>query len=708
MPIQRLRQSVNGYPVRLLLTLACVVLCGCSRSSRPVTRASAPTVSTHAIDAARHFLSLWQMGHYTDMYRLLSSESQQALPEERFVSRFQEIANEATITATQIELVDTRQRDSDSYTYTITYQTSLFGAIKQQNSLPLVHEAEWRVKWSPSLIFTQLTDSTLVRLVVDAPARGAILDRNGQPLASNGTVATVGTSKGLMQSTDKVPDPNAAIAALSQALAVPESTIRSRLADSNLGPDSFIPLATLPYDTPAARRAEIERIPGALIEDRPQRVYPHGALAAQTLGYVGAITADQLTKLRQSGYQEGDVLGQTGLEAAFETVLRGKAALGLDAITQDGRVAAQIAHREGAPAVDVVTSLDPVAQQAAETALGDRTGTVVVLDPRDNSVLALASHPSFDPNQLVSGLSSEQFQRLQNDPARPFLNRPLLATYAPGSTFKVVTAAAGLEQGGYSPTSMLPCTPVWYGLGPDNPKKNWTTADNEPLTIAQGLMRSCDPVFYEIGLRLYQRDPNLLTREAADFGAGKPTGINGLDEASGIDPGPDWKHQMLHQPWYPGDSVNMSIGQGYLTMTPIQIANMFSAIAQGGNLRAPLLVREIRRAGNAGPPQQQFATKEIGHLPLSASTLAVIREGMRLVVQDPRGTAYSVFAGSGLDAAGKSGTAEEGGNLNHVLFAAYAPRSAPQAVVVAILDRGEFGSVEAGPITRDVLKAIVK
>jgi penicillin-binding protein 2 len=705
----RLKPPRVAFSCVLLLCLGLLGACSKPQAKHAsVTAAATLTPSAHAVDVAHQFFALWQQGHYAQMYPLLSATSQKQIDQQHFADRYAGIADEATITATTIDFPEPDQRDAASYPFSVTYTTALFGPITEDNVLPLVREGGWRVEWSPALIFKELTGDQLIHLALTVPKRGSILDRNGKPLATEGTVPTVGTSKTLMQSPQDVPDPAATIATLSQKLGIAADQIQAKLNDPNTPSDFFIPLKTLPYNSPPDLRTQLEQAPGVLIQDTERRIYPQGKLAAQTVGYVAPITADELKKMRADGYQEGDFVGQTGLEASFEATLAGKPDARLQVVGRDGQVQAELAHKAGVAAQDIVTSLDIHTEQAAEAALGTRAGSVVAIDPRDNSVLALASVPSFDPNDFVAGLSDQQLQQLQNDPNHPFLDRPLLATYPPGSTFKVITAAAGIDYGGFTPTTTLPCTPVWYGLGQNNPKKNWTTDDNEPLTIAEGLMRSCDPVFYQIGLTLDHRDPNILPAEASGFGVGKPTGINGLQEASGVDPSPDWKQQTQHEAWFSGDSVNMSIGQGFVLMTPLQIANMFSAIAANGDLRSPVLVLATRPAGTQGPATQQFTAKTLGKLPASPTALNVIHQGMTMVVQDPRGTAYSVFAGSGLDAAGKSGTAEDVGKQNNVLFAAYAPRSAAQAVVLTVFDQGELGSAEAGPITRDVLKAILR
>jgi penicillin-binding protein 2 len=216
-------------------------------------------------------------------------------------------------------------------------------------------------------------------------------------------------------------------------------------------------------------------------------------------------------------------------------------------------------------------------------------------------------------------------------------------------------------------------------------------------------MTSCDPVFYQVGLELDKIDPNVLPSVTATFGYGKPTGINGLDEAAGLDPNPDWKQKVVGQPWFTGDTVNMAIGQGYLLTTPLQVANAYSAIVRNGDLRTPLLVKELRPA-TAGAQPQTMTSQPLDQIPFTPDIVNVIKNGMRAVVQDPRGTAYDVFKGSKLNAAGKSGTAEDV-NLDHVSFVAFAPFDAPKAVCVTVLDKGVSGSLEAGPIVRQALEA---
>jgi penicillin-binding protein 2 len=484
-----------------------------------------------------------------------------------------------------------------------------------------------------------------------------------------------------------------------------EADVRAQV-ETDLPSYYFIPVTKLPYGTSAESLDKFYALSdlGVVVREEAQRIYPNGDSAAHVLGYMAELTAEQLEELQTRGYRAGDTLGAFGLEAQFNEVLGGERGGSLTTITPEGTISRTIVEKPAQAGNDVILTLDIDIQKAAESSLGERVGSIVVMDPRDNSVLALASYPRFNPQSLTDGLSNEEFNQLANDGRLPFLHRPLLATYPPGSTFKPITLAAGMEKGGVSSSETFHCVPVWTGLGEDFPKNNWQSVDRGYLTPAQGLMASCNPVFYEIALRLDNIDPAILPEFAHGFGFGALTGINALDEAPGVVPDEEWKEENRGEPWYSGDSVNMGIGQGFVLVTPLQLVNAYSAIAGEGVLRKPLLVKSIAEAGGAAA--QEFTAEEIGPLPVSATTLAEIRSGLTLVTQNPGGTSYSIFASSPLDVAGKSGTAEDiAFGANHVFFVAYANRSAPSAVTLVALEEGELSSTEAGPKARQVLEA---
>jgi penicillin-binding protein 2 len=700
----------------LAFLLSLVAFSACSTpGSRPSSEPEREPPKT-PLETAQRFLDLWQEQEYGEMYGLASAEARATISKEDFIKRYDAIAEEATITGIDYEIAAETAADATEVPVTVTIHTSFFGDIGEENTIPLVRDEvalaarrgratperrqEWRVDWSPSLIFAELDDRSLVHFFRDVPRRGSILDRNGKELAVDADLPVIGFVP------DLITDKEALISALASTLEMSESEVRAQV-ETELPSYYFIPIKTLPYGTSAEELDKFYALSdmGVVVREETRRMYPQGDSAAHVLGYMSEVTAEQLEKLRGEGYGPGDKIGAFGLEGQFDEVLAGERGGTLATITSEGTTSRTIAERPARAGKDIVLTLDIDIQKAAEKTLGERVGSIVVMDPRDNSVLALASYPRFSPQAVTDGLSSEEYNRLTNDERQPFLHRPLLATYPPGSTFKPVTMAAGMERAGVSAGETFPCVPVWTGLGEDFPKNNWQRVDRGYLTPAQGLMASCNPVFYEIALRLDHVDPNILPEFARGFGYGQLTGINGLDEAPGVVPDPDWKEKNKGEPWYSGDSVNMGIGQGFLLVTPLQLANAYSAIADGGVLRKPLLVRSIAEPGAAAA--QEFTAEEIGPLPVSEATLAEIRYGLTLVTQNSGGTSYGIFPSS-LDVAGKSGTAEDlAFGSDHVFFVAYAKRGVPSVVALVALEEGKVASAEAGPKARDILTAVL-
>ena len=705
---------LTAPPLLILILVVLVAVSACSTSGGDSASEATPEPPKTPLETAQRFLDLWQEQEYGKMYELLSAEARATISKEDFVKRYNDIADEATITGIDYELGPNVVDDDTEIPVSVTIHTSFFDDINQAQRIILVREEvtvsapagttperreEWHLEWSPSLIFAELDDRSLVHFFTDTPLRGSILDRNGKELAVDASLAVIGFVP------DLITDKETLISGLASALSMSEADVRAKV-ETDLPSYYFIPVTTLSYGTSVEALDKFYALSdlGVVVREETQRIYPNGDSAAHVLGYMAEVTAEQLEELAVKGYRAGDKIGAFGLEAQLDEVLAGEHGGTLATITPEGTTARTIAEKPVQAGKDVILTLDIDIQKATESSLGERVGSIVVMDPRDNGVLALASYPRFNPQSLTDGLSNEEYNKLANDDRLPFLHRPLLATYPPGSTFKPITMAAGLEKGGVSASETFPCVPVWEGLGEDFPKNNWQKVNRGYLTPAQGLMASCNPVFYEIALRLDLIDPEILPEFARGFGFGEFTGINGLDEAPGVVPDTQWKQENRGEPWYSGDSVNMGIGQGFVLVTPLQIANAYSAIAGEGVLRKPLLVRSIAEAGGAAA--QEFTAEEIDPLPLSAATLAEIRNGLTLVIQNPGGTSYSVFASSPLDVAGKSGTAEDlAFGANHVFFVAYANRSAPSVLTLVALEEGELSSTEAGPKARQTLEA---
>jgi penicillin-binding protein 2 len=417
-------------------------------------------------------------------------------------------------------------------------------------------------------------------------------------------------------------------------------------------------------------------------------VYPLGAVAAHVVGYVTHPTADDLQKLAAAGYDESDWIGRDGIEAWGEQQLGGTRGGVIQIVDASGKVVREIVRKAAVAGQDVKLTLDSDIQDAAVSGLGDKVGSVVVLDPRDNSILALASQPSFDPNQFVIGVTDDQWQQM-NGPDRPMVLRAAQSSYPTGSIFKVITMAAGMEKGVARTTDVYDCGLNWNGL-PGVTLHNWQPEGM--LKLSEALTESCNPAFYEIGLKLDQLDPTLLPGYARDFGLGHSTGIVGVNDSAGTVPDPTWKQQQIGEAWTSGDAVNLAIGQGYLLATPLQMANAYAALARGGSLLPPAIVSG-----------QDQAAKPLGSLDLSPTTLAAILDGMKRVTSTPAGTASSAFKGEKLPIAAKTGSAENENPDAHAWFVGYLPPDKPTLLVLVMIEVGQHGGTVAAPIARSLI-----
>lgn len=431
------------------------------------------------------------------------------------------------------------------------------------------------------------------------------------------------------------------------------------------------------------------------------RRYPQQQVAAQVIGYVTPATADDLKNLGVKGYTAEDMVGRSGVEDWAEEVLNESAGGQLAVVQPDGQVVATIARQPGTQSPKLVLNLDLGIQKAAEAALGGRTGSIVVMNPNDGAVLALANFPVYNPNDFITGFSDAQYKALNDDPRHPFLNRAVNGKLPVGSTFKAVTTAAALEKLGLDMQAKFFCSGRWTGLGEQNAKDCYLKSGHGNITLFEGLAQSCDVVYYELGKRLNELDPNVLPQMARGFGFGSPTGITGQYDTAGQVPDPKWKQEQLNQSWVPGDGVNLAIGQGYFLASPLQLATAYAAIANGGKLILPRLADHTD-----GQPGKTYPPLVKAKLPVNENNLAQIRQALLAVTQGKLGTARQSFAGSKVPVAGKTGTAESGVEQPHAWFVCYAPADQPKYVVVVCLENGGFGNEQAAPIARKVIDAL--
>lgn len=639
---------------------------------------SIPTpVAASPREVAEGFAAAWREWDAAALYALLDGESRAATSPAAFADAH--AAFRAETAAERIE-VSLERASAGEAVLRVRLETAWFGMLDYTVTLPLARgpDGEPRVGWTPAVLHPALAHGGELRGTVRHPRRGAILDRHGEPLAVTRDERVIGLDRGLVR--DEAVVVNAFV-----SLGFAREAVEAAFA-SPLGPRQRVPVGVVPDERVEEAARFVQAVPGAVLWFEERRVHPLGPAAAHVVGYTREYTAGELAARADELARPGDRVGAAGLEAALETALAGRTGARLEIV---GGARPRVIHERPfvAPA-DARTTLDAGVLRAAHAGLAGLRGAAVVIDPRDNAILAIASSPAFDPDAFERG-DAGALEALVGDERHPLANRALHGLYPPGSTFKLVTGAAGLATGLYAPSDRIDCGAVWHGVDP--PRRNWEGAQG-PLTIAQGLMRSCNPVFYEIALRLHEADPAALPAMARVFGFGAASGgAAGLDDAPGLVPDADWKRRARAEPWYPGDAVNLGIGQGDLLVTPLQLANAYAAFLTG-EARAPVVLAD------ASP-----ATR--GPLGLAPEHAAHLRRGLELVTESA-GTAGWAFAAAGhVDFGGKSGTAEDAEGQAHALFVAYAPRETPVAVAAVVFDDGSEGRPLAAPLARDLVIA---
>lgn len=533
----------------------------------------------------------------------------------------------------------------------------------------------------------QLADTNRIRLVPKRPARGTIFDRNGKILAGSRLSHTISIWP-IALPRDQWP---MVINRLSKVLNVPPDEIQKRLEQAGYESIESITIARGISPAQATALAEYtNELPGVRLEAEAVRNYPNGDLAAHVIGYTGELTDEQLKARREQGYRLGDVVGQMGAEAAFESTLHGTWGGQQVEVDSAGRIISILGDKPAVAGKDIQLTIDIELQRAAEAALGTREGAIVAIDPRNGAVLAMASWPTYDPNIFTTRITEAQWRQLQGAD-HPFLNRSLQA-FPPASTFKIVTTSAAIESGKYDPGTVLPTYPyiqvggIQFG--------DWNRAGFGPLSFTGAMAMSSDTFFYQVAMRIGGPTLIEMTRR---YGFGRKTGIElGAEESAGLVPDDAWKQKNLDEGWVIGDSINMSIGQGFMQATPLQVANMFAVPANNGYRVTPHLLKDNEEHRN---------WKE--SLELSDATIDVLHQGLRRVITG--GTGQSLNVPHLPPLSGKSGTAEAPPGLSHAWFGAYAPMENPEVVVVAFAEHsGGGGGKVAAPMVLQVLEAYFK
>ena len=650
---------------------------------------------------AATFLDLWQQGDYAGMYTLLSPLSQDAISLTDFEARYAATARTASLTQVEPHLLSALKNGLTAQVlYEVSLHTAVVGTITRQIEMPLVYTGErWAVSWTDALILPELADGRYLSIDYEVPARANIYDRNGLGLAVQGEAVAVGIQPNL------ITDEAAVLAALADLLDLRESAIQAKYA--NAQPDWYVPIGVASAEEVQARLADLTALGGILLNRYTTRFYPSGGVAPQVIGYMSSIAPEQLEAYQARGYTGDERVGQAGLEAWAEEYLAGVRGATLYAMDGSGQIAATLAESQRQPGQAVYTTLDRELQIAAQEALEGFRGAAIIMDPANGEILAMVSTPAYDPNLFdPTNRNSADLEGVLADPGRPLLNRATQGTYPPASVFKIPMLAAALMSGLYTRDSTYTCTGSWNTLGPQAIKYDWTVAKgvapHGPTTLVEALARSCDPYFYTVAYDLYQQDPDFMSEVAREFGLGEFTQVEQVAEARGLMPDPAWKIENIGEDWLPGDSVNMGIGQGYVLVTPLQIAQMMAAVRNGGTLLRPQLVHHIAPPG--GEPSFELEPIVNGQLPVTPEQLADIQEGLRAVTSSPGGTARHIFPNFEIPVAGKTGTAEDPAQgVPHAWFAGYTEANRPDQpdiVIVVVLENAGEGSDFAAPIFR--------
>ena len=532
----------------------------------------------------------------------------------------------------------------------------------------------------------QKAENNRIRIVPKPPVRGNILDRNQKVLATNRR----SYSAYLWPKAQKEEDWQKNRDLIAQILKIKPEQLQKKVEDAGYNYPRLIPIArNLTPEQITTLQEYKSELKWVELDIGQVRHYPKGKLAAHIIGYTGELDRQELKQKKPQGYRLGDVAGKMGVESSYESQLRGEwggLKLGVDGA---GRITSFLGEEPAKVGKDLTLTIDTDLQQAAETALGTKRGSIVALDPNTGEVLAMASYPSFDPNIFSSPITPQIWQELQSQ-GNPFLNMGLRA-FPPASTFKIVTAAAGLETGKYPPNTVLGTYP-YLSVGGTR-FGEWNKSGFGPMGYVSALAWSSNTFFGQIGRGVGGEE---LIKWARNFGFGKPTGIELKGETGGLIADDAWKRLNFNDwGWTVGDTVNMSIGQGFTSATPLQVAVMFSAIANGGYRVQPHLVRD-----------EQHEPDKVS-LNLKPTTISTIQRGLRAVVDG--GTGTKLNSPDTPPGAGKSGTAEAPPGDSHTWFGAYAPFDKPEITVVAFLEHsGGGGGSLAAPLARQVMETYFK
>ncbi len=559
--------------------------------------------------------------------------------------------------------------------------------------------------------YSTLSENNRIQIQAIRPNRGLIYDRTGLIVAENVP------NYRLEITPERVSDLAKTLNQLSEYLTISAADIehfQRRLTRSR----SFesVPLRFDLNSTDVARFSVVKhQFPGVNIATSSRRRYPFGPLAAHAIGYVGRITDADLDKNNKANYSATVTIGKTGIERLHEKKLHGTVGYKHVEVNVQGRVLRTLETTPPTAGNNLFLTINMKLQRAVENALGDFSGSIVVMAPKTGEILAMVSKPAFDLNLFTLGISQKDYQQLINNTEVPLFNRALSGLYPPGSTIKPLIALAGLDSGLQTPKGQIFC-PGYYTLSNDDRRyRDWKKSGHGLVNLDKAITQSCDVLFYDLALRL---GIDRISPILKSFGLGEITGVDKTAEATGTLPSRQWKRQTHNKPWYPGETLITGIGQGYMTMTPIQLASMTATIANRGKRLRPRLLHAIQDSSNN---LLQLIEPELQEdILLNPAHFAFIVDSMEHVTHKYFGTARRAFANVDYQVAGKTGTSQVFGIAqgakydsktlqkklhDHALFIGFAPIDKPEVAIAVIAEHGGSGGSIAAPIARKVLDA---
>ena len=553
-----------------------------------------------------------------------------------------------------------------------------------------------------------LSENNRVHVQPIPPTRGLIFDRNGVIVADNRPSFSLSMTRERAGNWQEVLDTIVEVLDLT----TDDRALFEKRMRQGRRPFEPVPILFELNEEQIARVAVNQfRLPGVEVVAQLVRHYPQGAHFAHSVGYVGRINEKELKTLDPVNYSGTHHIGKTGIERFYEDDLHGQVGYEEVETNARGRVLRVLKRTDPKPGKDIVLSLDIKLQEAAEAALGGRRGAVVALDPRTGEVLAMVSQPSFDPNLFVTGISFKAYAELRDSIDRPLFNRVLRGLYPPGSTIKPAVAIAGLDSGVVNASSRV-FDPGYYQLpNYDHKYRNWNRSGDGWVDLDTAIMRSNDTYFYDLA---HKMGIDRLSSYMNKFGIGQRVSLDMFEESAGLMPSREWKRATRRQAWFPGETLILGIGQGYMQATPLQLAQATALIANKGVWNRPHLAKTIE----GQPPVDENPMDNI--VLRDKSDWAKVTHGMEQVMHNARGTARKAAAGAQYRIAGKSGTAQvvaikqgekydrnklQERHRDHALFVAFAPAEAPKIVVSVMVENGESGSGVAAPVVRQIMDA---